>query len=86
MKKVVLYTTATCPYCIRALALLDKKGVVYENIDVSANREVFEAVKKRTQCRTVPQIMIDDTFIGGCDDLYALEQGGRLNQVLGLEG
>lgn len=84
MKQVILYTTATCPYCIRALALLDKKKVAYENINVSTNKAAFEAIQQRTQWKTVPQIFIDDTFIGGCDDLYALEKAGKLDHVLGL--
>lgn len=83
-KKVVLYTTATCPYCLRALRKLDEKGVTYENINVHANPEVFKAVMAITGWDTVPQIFIDESFIGGCDDLHALDREGKLDGLLGI--
>lgn len=83
-KKVDLYTTPYCPYCRRALKLLDDKGVTYTNYDVSNNRPLFEAVMSQTGWDTVPQIFIDDQFIGGCDDLHALDRKGTLDGLLGL--
>lgn len=81
-KKVVLYTTSTCPYCIRALKKLDEKGVSYENINVRENQEQFKAIMAKTGWDTVPQIFIDDQFIGGCDDLHALDRKGELDALL----
>ena len=81
-KKVVLYTTSTCPYCIRALKKLDEKGVSYENINVRENQELFKAIMAKTGWDTVPQIFIDDQFIGGCDDLHALDRKGELDALL----
>ena len=71
MKKIVIYTTATCPYCVRAKQLLQTKGLSYEEIRVDLDdieRDKMIALSGR---RTVPQIFIDDQHIGGCDDLYA---------------
>jgi glutaredoxin 3 len=83
MKKVVIYTTSVCPYCLRAKALFERKGIKYEEINVendNALREkmVLEAGGKKT----VPQIFIDNISIGGCDDLYALEGQGKLKELL----
>jgi glutaredoxin 3 len=83
-KKVVLYTTTTCPYCLRALRKLDEKGVSYETINVRENPEVFKTIMAQTGSDTVPQIYIDDVFIGGCDDLHALDREGKLNALLGI--
>lgn len=85
MKSITLYTWATCPFCIRALALLDQKGAAYTNIDARAHAEAFEAVKAQTGSNTVPQIFVAGEFIGGCDALYALEARGELDAILGLE-
>ena len=71
MKKVLIYTTATCPYCVSAKQLLKSKGLSYTEIRVDlddAARETMIACSKR---HTVPQIFIDDQHIGGCDDLFA---------------
>jgi glutaredoxin 3 len=83
-KKVELYTTPYCPYCRRALKLLDDKGVTYTNHDVSNNRPLFESIMSQTGWDTVPQIFIDDQFIGGCDDMHALDRKGTLDGLLGL--
>lgn len=83
MKKVVIYTTDYCPYCVRAKRLLDLKKVSYEEIDVTHNQAMRdEMMKKAEGRRTVPQIFIDDEPIGGCDDLHALEASGKLNFLL----
>lgn len=83
-KKVELYTTPYCPYCRRALKLLDKKGVTYTNYDVSNNRPMFQTIMAQTGSDTVPQIFIDGQFIGGCDDLHELDAKGTLDGLLDL--
>lgn len=81
--QVVIYTTSVCPYCIRAKKLLDKKGVAYTEIDVSNDSEKRLTMIEKAGGRTsVPQIFIDKTHVGGCDDLYALEQKGGLDTLL----
>jgi len=83
MAKVEIYTTAICPFCDRAKALLRKKEVAYEEIDVGADPALRQAMVARAGGRrTVPQIFIDDTLIGGSDDLYALEADGKLDALL----
>ena len=83
MKPVRIYTTPICPYCARAKSLLKKKGVEIEEVDVfmdEAAREEMEA--KSGGARSVPQIFIGDTHVGGCDELYALEKDGKLDPLL----
>jgi glutaredoxin 3 len=80
---VIVYTTPICPYCVRAKQLLKQKGVSFSEIDLS--RESAEArseLMARTRHRTVPQIFIGEQFIGGFDDLYALERQGKLDALL----
>lgn len=84
MKKVVLYTKGYCPYCRKAVALLTEKGVDFTNYDVTNDDETFSVVKTQTGWDTVPQIFIDDEFIGGCDDLHLLDQKGELDKKLGI--
>jgi len=80
---VVLYHTAACPYCVRAERLLEAKGVKeIEGIRVDLDPEQRQIMMQRTGRRTVPQIYIGDTHVGGFDDLYALEQSGRLDALL----
>ncbi len=75
MPKIEIYTTTTCPYCVKAKKLLDKKGLTYEEIDVTGQSEAREKLVERAEGRrTVPQIFINGKSIGGCDDLYALEE------------
>jgi glutaredoxin 3 len=85
MARVEIYSTMFCPYCARAKSLLAKKGVDFENIDViedSARRvEMVERAGGRT---TVPQIFIDGEHVGGCDELMALDQAGKLDAKLGI--
>ncbi len=83
MKSVRMYTTPICPYCVRAKSLLKKKGVEVEEVDILmdvAAREEMEA--KTGGARSVPQIFIGDTHVGGCDELYALEKDGKLDPLL----
>ena len=83
MSEVVIYTRPWCLYCRRAKALLERKKVHYEEIDVESNpareREMVRAAGGRT---TVPQIFIDGRHVGGSDDLFALEARGRLDELL----
>jgi glutaredoxin 3 len=82
--KVEIYTTALCPYCRRAKALLDKKGVAYTEYEVDVTPGKLDEMLKRSAGRgTVPQIFIDDRGIGGSDDLYALDRQGKLDRLLG---
>lgn len=81
--KVVMYTTAVCPYCIRAKQLLTARGVTaIEEIRIDLDPEQRAVMMEKTQRRTVPQIYIGDTHVGGCDDLYALDGEGKLLPLL----
>lgn len=71
MKNVVIYTTKTCPYCVMAKQLLDKKGLSYTEIYVDEDEAAREKMMSLSGRRTVPQIFFDDAHIGGYDDLYA---------------
>jgi glutaredoxin 3 len=83
MASVTIYTTRYCPYCHAAKALLDRKGVAFTEIDVSGDREGRQQMTQRANGRTtVPQIFIGAVHVGGCDDLYELEQGGKLDPLL----
>ncbi len=82
MQAVTLYTTAYCPYCINAKALLTRKGVTYEEIDVSRSPERMAEMLQRSNRRSVPQIFIGKHHVGGFDDLAALERGGELDALL----
>jgi glutaredoxin 3 len=80
---VTLYHTAMCPYCVRAERLLEAKGVTdIEKIRVDLVPEQRMVMMERTGRRTVPQIYIGSTHVGGFDDLYALEQAGKLDPLL----
>lgn len=84
MKPVTIYTKPFCPYCSRALALLDGKGVAYTEIDdASFDPAKRQEMRDRSGGRnTFPQIFIGDEHVGGCDDLMALEQAGKLDAKL----
>jgi glutaredoxin 3 len=80
---VTMYTTAVCPYCIRAERLLEAKGIKNVNkIRVDLDPAQRQVMMEKTGRRTVPQIYVGDTHVGGFDDLYALEQQGRLDPLL----
>ncbi len=85
MAKVEIYTTAFCPYCVRAKRLLDRKGVSYVEIRVDHDTEQMRLMMERSRRRTVPQIFIDDRPVGGFDDIAALDAGGELDALLGLD-
>lgn len=81
--KVEMYTTEVCPYCVRAKQLLKQKGVIeIEEIRVDLHPERQDEMIGRTGRRTVPQIYIGTTHVGGCDDLYALDRAGKLDPLL----
>ncbi|MGI9276016.1 MAG: glutaredoxin 3 [Endozoicomonas sp.] len=82
MQPVVIYTSAYCPFCHRALSLLDSKGVDYQNISVDGQPGVRREMTEKAGSHTVPQIWIGATHVGGCDDLMALESAGRLDNLL----
>jgi glutaredoxin 3 len=82
MAPIKIYTTPICPYCVRAKALLKKKGAPYEEIDVFMDPDKRDEMETVSHRRTVPQIFIGDRHVGGCDDLYALEQQGKLDPLL----
>jgi glutaredoxin 3 len=83
MAKVLMYSTAVCPYCVRAEQLLTKKGVTdIEKVRVDLEPARREEMMQKTGRRSVPQIYIGDTHVGGCDDLYELEHQGKLDSLL----
>ena len=83
MKDVTIYTTNSCSYCFRAKALLSKKGAKINEIDVSYDRAERSRMAALAGGRTsVPQIFIADQHVGGCDDLYDLEDMGKLDRLL----
>ena len=82
MKTVEIYTSPLCGFCHAAKRLLDSKGVAYEEIDVMRDVEKKQEMMQRSGRRTVPQIFIDETHVGGCDDLYDLERAGKLDPML----
>lgn len=83
MSKVLMYSTAVCPYCIRAEQLLQRKGVQQiEKVRVDLQPELRVAMMEKTGRRTVPQIYINDEYVGGYDDLAALDRTGKLDQLL----
>jgi glutaredoxin 3 len=86
MPNVVMYSTAICPYCVRAKHLLDNKGVRYEEIRIEHDQEVLQEMMRRSNRHTVPQIFIDDYHVGGYDDLASLEMSGQLDRLLGRDG
>ena len=85
MARVEIYSTMFCGYCARARALLEKKGVAYENIDVMEDTSRRDEMVARAQGgTTVPQIFIDGVHIGGSDELAALDRAGKLDALLGI--
>jgi len=83
MPKVKIYTTPICPYCVRAKALLKKKGASFDEVDVFMDADARQEMEDKSNgARTVPQIIIGEKYVGGCDDLYALESDGELDQLL----
>jgi glutaredoxin 3 len=83
MAKVLMYSTAVCPFCVRAEQLLMHKGVInLEKVRIDLDPARREEMMQKTGRRTVPQIYIGDTHVGGCDELYALDRKGELDALL----
>ncbi len=82
MKPVTVYSTQVCPYCVRAKALLDRKHVPYTDIMVDRNPDKLAEMMQKSGRRTVPQIFVGETHVGGCDELYALDRAGSLDPLL----
>lgn len=81
--KIEIYGTEFCAYCTAARMLLKKKGLTYDDILVSRDPGARQEMERRSGRRSVPQIFIDDKPLGGYDELYALEQSGNLDRLLG---
>lgn len=79
---VTIYLSDWCPYCGRAKDLLGRKNVVFNEINVEDDAKLREEMIARSNRRTVPQIFIGDTHVGGCDDLFELDRSGKLDQLL----
>ena len=82
MAKVLVYSKENCPYCVRAKQLLNSLEIDFTEIKVDQDQESLAEMIKLTQRRTVPQIIINNQAIGGCDDLYALHQAGKLKPLI----
>jgi len=82
MPKIVIYTTGVCPYCVRAKHLLQHKGAHFDEIRIDTDPKQRRIMMERSRRRTVPQIFIDDFHVGGCDDLFALDNRGELDPLL----
>lgn len=81
--QVTVYSTNMCPYCVRAKQLLERKGIEYKEVNLSKEApEVRLELMQKTNYRTVPQIFIKEQFIGGFDQLYALDREGKLDELL----
>jgi glutaredoxin 3 len=87
MAKIVMYCTEVCPYCVRAEHLLKRKGFTeIEKIRIDLHPELRDEMIAKTKRRTVPQIYINETHVGGYDDMAALDQAGELDGLLGKKG
>lgn len=84
MPDIVMYTTAMCPYCVRAKMLLQRKGMQWEERRIDIDHQLMHEMMQRSNRRTVPQIFIDDYHVGGYDDMAELDAAGRLDPLLGL--
>jgi len=85
MKKITIYTTTYCPFCIRAKQLLKNKNIDFKEIDLSEEPEKFDEMSKKSNgARTVPQIFVEDTHIGDCDYIHELDNKGELDKILGI--
>jgi glutaredoxin 3 len=84
MKLIEIYTKTICPYCVKAKALFDRKGIFYHEIKIDDDDALRDLMVQRSGGRkTVPQIFIGDFHVGGCDDLHLLENDGKLDDLLG---
>ncbi|NIQ96001.1 MAG: glutaredoxin 3 [Desulfuromonadales bacterium] len=84
MKKVEIYTKSYCPYCHRAKELLRIKGVPFTEYDVTSDPQAEQEMQQRSGRDTVPQIFVNGDLVGGCSDLFELDEEGRLDHLLDL--
>ena len=85
MAKVEIYTTIACPFCTQAVSLLSAKNIDFEKIDVTLSTAKRQAMRVRSKGQTsVPQIFVNGDHIGGCDDLFRLNQAGHLDKLLSI--
>lgn len=82
MKPVVMYSTRVCPFCVMARRLLERKGVTFQEVKVDTDPVARQEMMRKTGRRTVPQIYVGDTHVGGFEDLAALEHNGQLDPLL----
>lgn len=82
MNEVTIYTKPYCPYCVRALDLLEKKGVAFTEIEAAFDPDKRQEMIQRSGRMTFPQIFIGERHIGGCDDIVALDRAGKLDPLL----
>jgi len=83
MQNITIYTKEGCPYCVRAKALLESKGLVYKEVNVGNDPEKRASLSKKSNgSKTVPQIFIGDKHIGGCDDLIDFNNSGNLDKLV----
>ena len=82
MPTITIYSTTICPYCVKAKDLLKRKGASYTEVNVDDDDARAAMIVKAGGRRTVPQIFIGETHVGGCDDLYALDKAGKLDGML----
>jgi glutaredoxin 3 len=86
MKKIEIFTTNYCPFCLKAKSLLNKKKIKFTEVDISNNEALREKMSAMANgARSVPQIFADNIHIGDCDKIHKLDQENKLNSLLGLE-
>jgi glutaredoxin 3 len=86
MKKIEIYTTSHCPFCVKAKSLLNKKKIKFTETDVSNDEALREKMSSMANgARSVPQIFADNTYIGDCDKIYKLDQEKKLDKLLGIK-
>ncbi|MGX6447591.1 glutaredoxin 3 [Patulibacter sp. S7RM1-6] len=83
MSSITVYTTNACPFCVRAKALLDARGLDYEEINLGRDPETRAELAQKTGMMTFPQILIDEQLVGGFDELSAADKSGRLAELVG---
>ena len=82
MSKVTIYTKPYCPYCVRAVDLLEQKGIAFTEIEAAFDSAKRQEMIQRSGRATFPQIFVGERHIGGCDDMMALERAGKLDPLL----
>jgi glutaredoxin 3 len=86
MKRIEIYTTNYCPFCVKAKALLNKKKIKFYEINLSNNNSLREKISTMANgARSVPQIFADNIYIGDCDKIHKLDEENKLDKLLGLE-